>query len=110
MEWCLFLSRCQRLRVRLRQPLAHSRTTARPQSGLYSSAPALAAQQPLAFAGVLNARALLPAPAFGGFFVLAAAPELPDEAGFLHLPFEQPQGKLHIVVLHHDGQSGMIVF
>jgi hypothetical protein len=56
----------------------------------------------LTFSGVLDAIALLPAPAFGGLFVLPAAPEFTHEAGFLHLPFEQAQSKLHIVLLYLD--------
>jgi len=47
------------------------------------------------------------APPFGGFFVLPAPPELPEEPGFLQLPFQQTQGKLHIVVMHRDDRHGL---
>lgn len=64
----------------------------------------LAARQHLTFPGVLDACALLPAPAFRGFLVLLVAPQFPKEARFLHLPFEETQRKLHIVVLHLDSK------
>jgi len=70
----------------------------------------LSAGHHLAFPGILDTIALLPAPAFGGFFVLPTLAELPHEAGFLHLPLEQAQGKIYVVVLHldyeHDVTSG----
>src|SRR5215510_8831675 len=65
---------------------------------------ALAVRQSLTFPGVPDPFALLPAPPFGGFFVLPAAPELPEQPGFLQLPFQQTQSKLHIVMMHRDGQ------
>src|SRR5262245_62348932 len=64
----------------------------------------LAVRQSRTFPGVPDALAHAPAPPFGGFFVLPAPPELPEQPGFLHLPFQQTQGKLHIVVRHRDGQ------
>jgi len=64
---------------------------------------ALAVRQSLTFAGVPDPLTLVPAPPFGGFFVLPAAPELPEQTGFLQLPFQQTQGNLHIVVIHRDG-------
>jgi len=64
----------------------------------------LAARQHLTFPGVLDACALLPAPAFRGFLVLLVAPQFPEEARFLYLPFEETQRKLHIVVLHLDSK------
>jgi hypothetical protein len=57
----------------------------------------------LTFPGILNACALLPTPAFGRFFILTSASKLPEKAGFLHLPFEESQRKLHVVVLHLNG-------
>jgi hypothetical protein len=55
-------------------------------------------RQPRTFPGVPDPIAFLPAPPFRRFFVLAAAPEFPEQPGFLQLPFQQTQGELHIVV------------
>src|SRR5215471_14290320 len=70
-------------------------------------ASALAVRQACTFAGVPDPLTLVPAPPFGGFFVLPAAPELPEQTGALQLPFQQTQGQLHIVVMHRDGQHGL---
>lgn len=67
----------------------------------------LSARHHGALSGVLDAIALEPAPAFRGFFILPALSELSDEAGFLHLLFEQAQGKLHIVLLHLNDEHGV---
>lgn len=69
---------------------------------IHSSERSLSARYQLAFSGILDAIAFLPAPAFRGFFVLPAAPEFTHEARFLHLPFEQAQSKLHVVLLYLD--------
>src|SRR5215468_9966966 len=70
-------------------------------------ASALAVRQACTFAGIPDPLTLVPAPPFGGFFVLPAAPELPEQPGALQLPFQQTQGQLHIVVMHRDGQHGL---
>src|SRR5262249_53685971 len=64
----------------------------------------LAVRESRTFPGIPDALAHAPAPPFGGFFVVPPPPELPEQPGFLHLPFQQPQGKPHIVVRHRDGQ------
>jgi hypothetical protein len=66
--------------------------------------PGLAVRQPCPFPGIPDALAFPAAPPFGGFFVLPPPPELPEQSGFLQLPFQQTQGKLDIVVRHRDGQ------
>jgi hypothetical protein len=48
----------------------------------------------------------LSTPSFGGFFVLPAASDFPEEPGFLQLPFQQAQGKLDIVMMHRDSRHG----
>jgi hypothetical protein len=50
---------------------------------------ALAVHQSLPFAGVPDPVALLSTPSFGGFFVLLTASEIPEQTGFLCLPFQQ---------------------
>ena len=67
---------------------------------------ALAVRQAGPFAGVPDPLTLVSTPPFRRFFVLPAAAELPEQPGFLQLPFQQPQGQLHIGVLHGDGQHG----
>jgi len=67
---------------------------------------ALAVRQAGPFAGVPDPLTLVSTPPFRRFFVLPAAAEFPEQPGFLHLPFQQPQGQLHIVVLYGDGQHG----
>ena len=62
---------------------------------------ALAVRQALTFAGVPDTLALVPPP-FRGFFVLPAAPELPEQPGVLQLPLQSTQGHLHIIVMHRD--------
>src|SRR5262249_35831936 len=64
----------------------------------------LAVRESRTFPGLPDALAPAAASPFGGFFVLPPAPELPEEPRFLHLPFQQTQGQLHIVVRHRDGQ------
>src|SRR5262249_46166708 len=64
---------------------------------------ALAVRQSRTFPGIPDALAQAPAPPFGGLFVLPPPPEFPEQPGFLHLPFQQTQGKFHIVVRHPDG-------
>ena len=49
---------------------------------------ALALRQSCTFAGIPDPLALLPAPPCGGFFVLPAPSELPEQPGFLQLPFQ----------------------
>jgi len=47
----------------------------------------LAVRESRTFPGLPDALAYAPAPPFGGFFVLSPPPELPEQPGFLHLPF-----------------------
>ncbi len=61
-------------------------------------------RQSRTFPRIPDALALASAPPFGGFFVLPPPPELPEQPGFLQLPFQPTQGKLDIVVRHRDGQ------
>ena len=64
----------------------------------------LAVHELRTFPGIPDALAYAPPPPFGGFFVLPTAPELPEQPGFLHLPFQQTQGQLHIIMRYRDGQ------
>src|SRR5262249_16845196 len=66
--------------------------------------PGLAVRESRPFPGLPDALAHAAAPPFGGFFVLPPPPELPEEPRFLHLPFQQTQGQLHIVLHHRAGQ------
>jgi hypothetical protein len=45
---------------------------------------------------------LLPPPAFRGLLIMPAAADLAEETRFLHLLFEQTEGKIHVVMLHLD--------
>ena len=76
--------------------------TAATPSGPADAPHTLAVCQARTFAGVPDPLALVPAAPFGGFFVLPAASELPKQPGFLQLPFQQPQGKLDIVLMHQQ--------
>jgi hypothetical protein len=67
---------------------------------------ALPVRQALPFASVPDPGMLLSTPSFGGFFVLPAASQFPEETRFLCLSFQQAQGKLDIVMMHRDSKHG----
>ena len=64
--------------------------------------PQLSTRRHIAFPGIFDPFAFLSAATFRRFFVMPTPTELTEKAGFLHLFFEQAEGKLHVVMFHLD--------